>query len=133
MPALAYAPLNLSAALAVVIEVPLLGEIGALRIALFALGVLLAFTPRLQGLPYAFVLALPIEQGGYQALAPSTLAVRDHWPVPKALDVSDIKTIIDQFVRSAERAMRADLDVIELHGAHGDLIHSLSVAIHQPA
>ena len=43
---------------------------------------------------------------------------------PKALEVNEIKTIVDQFASSAERAMRADLDVIELHGAHGYLIHS---------
>jgi 2,4-dienoyl-CoA reductase-like NADH-dependent reductase (Old Yellow Enzyme family) len=67
---------------------------------------------------------MPIKDGGYQAVAPSALAVRNHWPVPKALEVSEIKSIIDQFARSAERAMRADLDVIELHGAHGYLIHS---------
>ena len=67
---------------------------------------------------------LPIEEGGFRAVAPSAIAVRNHWPAPKALEVNEIKNIIDMFARSAERAVRAGLDVIELHGAHGYLIHS---------
>ena len=67
---------------------------------------------------------LPIDEGGYQAVAPSALAVRKHWPAPKALELNEIKNIVDMFARCAERAARANLDVIELHGAHGYLIHS---------
>jgi 2,4-dienoyl-CoA reductase-like NADH-dependent reductase (Old Yellow Enzyme family) len=67
---------------------------------------------------------LPVEEGGYQAVAPSALAVRNHWPAPKALELSEIKDIVDMFAHSAEQAVRAGLDVIELHGAHGYLIHS---------
>lgn len=67
---------------------------------------------------------LPIEEGGYQAVAPSAIAVRNHWPAPRMLQLSEIKDIVDMFARSAERAARANLDVIELHGAHGYLVHS---------
>lgn len=67
---------------------------------------------------------LPVEEGGCQTVAPSAVAVRNHWPVPKALEVSEIKDIVDRFADSARRGLNAGLDVIELHGAHGYLIHS---------
>jgi TRAP transporter 4TM/12TM fusion protein len=62
MLAFAYGPMTLPQPLAQVINVPFLGEIGAPRLAMFAVGLLFAFTPRLQGLPFGFVLALAIAR-----------------------------------------------------------------------
>jgi len=64
---LAYGPIELPEFLNGVLDVPLLGEIGALRLALFGLGLLLAFTPGLQGLPFAFALGLSIARWEFPA------------------------------------------------------------------
>ncbi len=46
------------------------------------------------------------------------------WPAPSLMTEADTADIIDAFVESAKRAERADFDVIELHCAHGYLLHS---------
>jgi 2,4-dienoyl-CoA reductase-like NADH-dependent reductase (Old Yellow Enzyme family) len=60
----------------------------------------------------------------WQALAPSAIPVAPGWPVPKAMTVEDIQTLRADFVRAAKRAVRAGFEVIELHAAHGYLLHS---------
>jgi 2,4-dienoyl-CoA reductase-like NADH-dependent reductase (Old Yellow Enzyme family) len=66
---------------------------------------------------------LAIEDGGYEAVAPSPIAIREGWPVPRELTISEIQDIVRMFQDSAVRAERANLDVIELHYAHGYLVH----------
>ncbi len=66
---------------------------------------------------------LNFDQGGYEAVAPSPIAIRDGWPVPRELKISEIQDIISMFRNSALRAERAGLDLIELHFAHGYLVH----------
>ncbi len=56
-------------------------------------------------------------------VAPSALAHAEGRPVPRALDLSEIPDIIEAFVSAARRANEAGYDVIELHGAHGYLLH----------
>lgn len=46
------------------------------------------------------------------------------WPAPKALEGADLDGVVDDFVQAARRADRAGFDVIELHCAHGYLLHS---------
>jgi len=65
----------------------------------------------------------PISEGGYQAVGPSEIPVSPAWPTPRALTVSDISELVDTFASSAERAARSGADLIELHGAHGYLLH----------
>jgi len=45
-----------------------------------------------------------------------------YWP-PRALSESDIKELVQDWARAAERSVKAGIDVIEIHGAHGYLIH----------
>jgi 2,4-dienoyl-CoA reductase-like NADH-dependent reductase (Old Yellow Enzyme family) len=66
---------------------------------------------------------LTVEEGGYEAVAPSPVPIREGWPAPRPLSVAEIQSVIDMFVQSAVRAARAGCDVIELHSAHGYLIH----------
>ena len=46
------------------------------------------------------------------------------WPVPRALEPGDCRRIVDEFAVAARRCRQADFDVLNVHGAHGYLIHS---------
>lgn len=65
----------------------------------------------------------PLSEGGYQAVAPSAVPVSPAWPTPRALQVSEIQDLVDTFAASAQRVARTGASVIELHGAHGYLLH----------
>src|SRR5260370_30212097 len=56
-------------------------------------------------------------------VAPSALAHSEKWPVPKALERSEVKDLVQAWGRAARRAHQAGFDVLELHGAHGYLVH----------
>jgi 2,4-dienoyl-CoA reductase-like NADH-dependent reductase (Old Yellow Enzyme family) len=59
----------------------------------------------------------------WQTLAPSPIPFRDGEPVPHELAACEIDEIVDQFVRSTELALDAGFRVVELHMAHGYLLH----------
>ena len=63
------------------------------------------------------------EQGGWTIWAPSALAHPDR-SVPTALDKTGIKRVIAAFAAAACRADAVGFDILELHGAHGYLLHS---------
>lgn len=63
------------------------------------------------------------EEGGWQTLSPSPIKFADNYPTPKEMDVGDIRKVIDDFGKSAERSITAGFRIIELHMAHGYLIH----------
>ena len=67
--------------------------------------------------------ARPPEEGGYRAVAPSEIPVSPAWPTPRALSVAEIADLVDAFASSAKRAARAGARCVEVHGAHGYLIH----------
>lgn len=58
----------------------------------------------------------------WTTLGPSAIAF-GHRPVPAELDVDDIERIVGRFADSARRAAAAGFQVLEIHGAHGYLIH----------
>ncbi|MCK1733014.1 NADH:flavin oxidoreductase/NADH oxidase [Bradyrhizobium sp. 138] len=66
---------------------------------------------------------IPIEQGGWQTVAPSALPHKEGEAAPLALDAAGLKRIREAFVDSAKRAARLGIDAIEVHGAHGYLMH----------
>ena len=67
--------------------------------------------------------AIPADQpGGWTTVSASALSFADH-PAPEALDAEGIAAVVEAFVASARRAARLGLDVIELHAAHGYLLH----------
>ncbi|TKD49968.1 NADH:flavin oxidoreductase/NADH oxidase [Sphingomonas baiyangensis] len=57
-------------------------------------------------------------------VAPSAEPLTPDWPVPEALSEDAIAEIIEAFVAAARRAVDAGFDFIEIHGAHGYLLHS---------
>lgn len=56
-------------------------------------------------------------------VGPSAIAVSDGSPVPRELSVADIKEIVLAFRDGAKRAFQAGFDMLEIHGAHGYLLH----------
>jgi len=64
-----------------------------------------------------------LSEGGWQPVGPTDQPFADNYPVPRALSVSEIKGVIRAFADAARRARAAGFDVLELHAAHGYLIH----------
>ncbi len=61
--------------------------------------------------------------GGWTTIAPSPLPFYPNDNAPEALGLEDIKRIIDSFRSAAHRALKAGYDLIDIHAAHGYLIH----------
>ena len=63
------------------------------------------------------------HKGGWTTLAPSPVPFAPGYSVPKEMDHSDIAAVIFQFAAAARRALAAGFRVIEIHMAHGYLLH----------
>ena len=66
---------------------------------------------------------IPLDKGGWQAVAPSAAPQKEGELAPLALDTAGLWRIRDAFVSAAKRAERLGLDALELHCAHGYLLH----------
>ncbi len=66
---------------------------------------------------------IAVADGGWQPVAPTALAHSPGEPPPRALDAAEIDAIRAAFVMAAQRAERAGIDALELHMAHGYLLH----------
>jgi NADPH2 dehydrogenase len=62
-----------------------------------------------------------IENG--DIVGPSSIPFSESSPVPRELEIGEIKEIVKKFGKSTKLAVEAGFDVIELHGAHGYLLH----------
>ena len=71
---------------------------------------------------------IPADQGGWQPLAPSELALAGH-ARPQALSESEIEQIIAAFAEAAKVASEIGFDIIQIHGAHGYLLHEFRSAL----
>ena len=63
------------------------------------------------------------DAGGWQPVAPSALPFGPGSPQPRELEVADLERIAAQFEASARRALKAGFQVVEIHMAHGYLLH----------
>lgn len=63
------------------------------------------------------------EEGGWEPVAPSTEPFDKDYPVPRALTAAEIREIVSAFRKAAERALAAGFEVLEIHSAHGYLLH----------
>ena len=66
--------------------------------------------------------SVPVTQGGWPTVAPSAIAF-GRYAVPEALDGAGIARVVADFVAAARLAGTAGFDVVELHAAHGYLLH----------
>jgi 2,4-dienoyl-CoA reductase-like NADH-dependent reductase (Old Yellow Enzyme family) len=73
--------------------------------------------------PWQGGMLIPPDQGGWWPLAPSALPQLDGEAPPQALDPAGMRRIVAAFADAARRAHRLGLDAIELHAAHGYLLH----------
>ena len=64
-----------------------------------------------------------VENGGWKTLAPSPIPFSENFPHPKEMSEEDVQLVIDQFTKAAKRSIEAGFEVIELHFAHGYLVH----------
>lgn len=67
--------------------------------------------------------SLPADEGAWPTKGPSALAYNDSWATPGELTEAGIEALVAAFAASAIRAVRAGFGVIELHAAHGYLLH----------
>jgi 2,4-dienoyl-CoA reductase-like NADH-dependent reductase (Old Yellow Enzyme family) len=63
------------------------------------------------------------HDGGWKPVAPSALPFDDGYTVPKALSLVEIDQVVADFVAAAQRALQAGFQVVEIHSAHGYLLH----------
>jgi len=64
-----------------------------------------------------------VAEGGWQPLAPSPLPFDDAAPLPREMTSQDLEETVSQFAAAARRSLEAGFKVIELHMAHGYLLH----------
>ena len=66
---------------------------------------------------------VPAGQGDWIVVAPSALPFDTGWNMPQALDEAGIQAVIADFRDAARRALEAGFELVELHAAHGYLLH----------
>ncbi len=66
---------------------------------------------------------IPAGHGDWLTVAPSALPFDTGWHLPQALDAAGIQAVIADFRDAARRALEAGFELLELHAAHGYLLH----------
>lgn len=67
---------------------------------------------------------LAVEDGGWEVVGASLVAFGPGYPEPRELSAEDLKTVAGQFAAAADKALSAGFAVVEIHMAHGYLLHS---------
>jgi 2,4-dienoyl-CoA reductase-like NADH-dependent reductase (Old Yellow Enzyme family) len=75
------------------------------------------------GLGWEAQKTLATDEGGWLPVAPSAVAFGDAYALPHQLDVAEIGELVSAFVAAAKRALVAGFETIEIHAAHGYLLH----------
>ncbi len=66
---------------------------------------------------------VPLDRGGWQVVGPSAVPFSETYPKPEELDLAGLRTVITAFGAAAHRARQAGFEVVEIHAAHGYLLH----------
>ena len=64
-----------------------------------------------------------VAEGGWECVAPSAISFGGKYPTPRALSKSEIAQLVRSFADAAKRCVRVGFDLVEIHAAHGYLIH----------
>ena len=67
--------------------------------------------------------AIALKDGGWVPVAPSAVAYSERYPMPRALLKEEIRGVVEAFGQAARRAMQAGFQILEIHAAHGYLLH----------
>ena len=68
--------------------------------------------------------AIPESEGGWKkVVAPGAVPFADSYPMPQALSIDGVREVVSAFAAAARRAWNAGFRVIEIHAAHGYLLH----------
>jgi len=96
------------------------------RIGTAKLGIQLAHAGRKasSARPWEGGLGLKPEEDPWETIAPSQIAFGPQWQPPREMTKNDLDRVREAFVTSAQRAVRLGFEAIELHLAHGYLLHS---------
>lgn len=73
--------------------------------------------------PWKGATALTPAEGAWQTVAPSALPYKEGTPAPVAADKEGIEKIINDFKTATQRAVEAGFQLVEIHAAHGYLLH----------
>lgn len=73
--------------------------------------------------PWVGVHALQPDESPWQTVAPSAIALGEGWPAPQELTIPELKKLVEAYVAATLRAKRIGFDAVELHSAHGYLLH----------
>lgn len=88
-------------------------------------GIQLAHAGRKGGcaVPWKRGMKLTLEEGGWETVAPSPISFHENENVPLALEREGIVKVLNDFKSATERALKAGYKVLEIHAAHGYLLH----------
>ena len=67
--------------------------------------------------------SVPVSEGGWQPIGPSKIAFDPEHTAPSEMTLAQIEEVTQAFVAAAERALKANFKVVEVHAAHGYLLH----------
>lgn len=90
-------------------------------------GIQLAHAGRKASVAPPFLGGAPLpadDPNRWQVIGPSAICAADNFPTPHEMTIAEIQQMIDTWVTAAKRSVAAGYKVIELHGAHGYLLHS---------
>jgi len=74
-------------------------------------------------IPWETARLIPVAEGGWQPVAPSAISFDESYGVPTVLDRAGMDKIVADFTAATRRAAEAGFDLVEVHAAHGYLLH----------